>query len=139
MHAIPTLLQILLYLAALLAPEDATKITLALSPDESREFTKSPGGTWVLIADASEWKADGDFVVILPPKPGTRVVRQMVASTIDKTPGLPRRLRAHDWTMKPTLHLSGGLTLDKTDDGFRIHAPKEEESPEVDVRIRYGK
>jgi hypothetical protein len=139
MHAIPTIFQIIFYIAALLAPEDATKMTLSSTPNDSKQFTKTVMGTWVLPADATEWKVTGDFMVIRPTKAGGKEERLLVASVIEKTPNVAKSLLAHDWTMKPTRNLSGGLTIDKTADGFRIHAQKEEDSPVVDFRVVYSK
>lgn len=139
MHAIPTILQIIFYIAAVLAPEGATKMTLSPNPDESQQFTKNADGSWKSDTDASEWKTTADSVVIQPRKAGGKEERRRVASLIDKAPNLASRLRAHDWTMKSALNLSGGLTVEKTDDGFKIYAPKEEDVPEVNFRVIYAK
>lgn len=139
MHATPTIIQIIFYIVALLAPEGATKMTLSPNPDDSMQFTKTAAGSWKLATDGSEWNANGNSVIIHPKKEGGKDERQRVTSFIDKDPTLAKNLVAHDWTMKPTLNLSGGLTIDKTDDGFRIHAQKEEDSPVVDFRVIYSK
>ena len=139
MHAIPTILQIIFYIAAMLAPEGTTTMTLSPSPDESNQFAKTVAGSWRLASDASEWKTTADSVVVQPRKAGGKEERRRVSSFIDKAPSLADKLRTHDWMMKPTLNLSGGLTIDKTDDGFRISAPKEEDPPAVDFHVVYSK
>lgn len=70
---------------------------------------------------------------------GSREERQRVASYIDKAPNVASRLRAHDWTMNSTLKLSGGLAVEKTDDGFKIYAPKEEDVSEANCRVIYSR
>ena len=139
MHAIPTIFQIIFYIAAMLAPEDAKKMTLSPNRDESNQFAKTAAGTWVLAADASEWKTTADSVIIQPRRAGGKEERRRVASLIDKAPNLANTLHTHDWSMKPTLNLSGGLTIEKMSDGFRIHAQKEEDTPAVDIRVIYSK
>ena len=138
MHAIPTILQIIFYIAAMLAPESATKMTLSPNPDEAKQFEKTASGSWRLVADASEWKTNADSVIIEPRRAGGKEERRRVASLIDKAPNLANKLRTHDWTMTISLSLSGGLTIDKPEEGFRIHAPKEEDTPAVDFRVLYS-
>jgi hypothetical protein len=139
MHATPTILQIIFYIAAMLAPEGSTSMTLSQDRGDAKQFAKTAAGTWRLAADASEWKTTIDSVIIQPRKAGSKDQRQKLAANIDKTPNLPKKLRTHDWTAKTTLRLSGGLIIDKTDDGFRIHAPKQEDTPVVDFRVVYSK
>ncbi len=139
MHAVPTIVQIIFYIAAMLAPEGATHMTLSPGPDESKHFAKTAAGGWLLASDASEWKVTIDTVIIQPKKAGSKDERRRVSTFIDKAPGLANKLRTHDWTMKSTLHLSGGFTIDKTEDGFRIRGEKVEDTPDVDFRVVYSK
>lgn len=139
MHETPTIIQIIFYIAAMLAPEGSTTMTLSRDPSDSNQFTKTAAGTWRLATDGSEWKVSTDSVVIRPRKAGSKDERRRVASLIDKAPSVEKKLRAHDWSMKSALNLSGGMTIDKTGDGFRIHAPKEEDTPAVDFHVVYSK
>ena len=139
MHETPTIIQIIFYIAAMLAPEGSTTMTLSRDPSDSNQFTKTAAGTWRLATDGSEWKVSTDSVVIRPRKAGSKDERRRVASLIDKAPSVEKKLRTHDWSMKSALILSGGMTIDKTGDGFRIHAPKEEDTPAVDFHVVYSK
>ena len=139
MHGTPTIIQIIFYIAALLAPEGTTQMTLSPNSGDSRQFAKTASGSWRSGVDGSEWKTIGDYVAIYPRHQGGKEERKRVASLIDTAPSLVKKLRTHDWKMQSGLNFSGGLTIDKTPGGFRIHAQPQEDSPAVDLKIVYSK
>ena len=139
MLAGPTLIQILFYIAALLAPADATKITLSVSPTEALHFTKTAAGSWQAGTDDSELKIDGDFLLVHPAKEGGKDERVKVATFVGDAPDAAKSLKTHDWTKEKSLKLSRGLTIEKSDGGFVVHTQKSADSPLVDLHIIYGK
>jgi len=135
----PVFLQILFFIVSLLAPADTAKITLSTKPSDAVVFTKTATGSWAAGMNHSEWKVDGEFVVVHPANGGGKDERTKIAPFVGDAPDAAKALAAHDWAKEKTLTLSRGLTLEKSDDGFIIHMKKSADSPVEDLHAVFTK
>ena len=104
------LLQILLYLSLLLAPPDATRVTITgPTPAETLELRITVDG-WVVARDGAESRISLSEGRLLERK-GAKYESTDLTDHIAPVKG-------HDWTAAPKLTLAGLTTLEKTDTGF---------------------
>jgi hypothetical protein len=139
MAAGPSLLQIIFFIIGLLAPADTTKVTFYVNPSDPTVFTKTASGSWTLSRDNSEWRVDGEAVVIHETKEGGKDSRIKVASFVGDALDAAKTLAAHDWGKEKSLKLSRGLTVEKSDDGFIFHMQNGPDAPVVDLHAVFTK
>ncbi|MEO6786309.1 MAG: hypothetical protein ABI318_09275 [Chthoniobacteraceae bacterium] len=137
----PAFLQVLFYIVSLLAPAGTSKIMLSptANPSDAISFTKTAAGNWAVGKEASEWKVDGEFVVMHSTKEGGKDERINIAPFVGDAPNASKALATHDWEKEKTLKLSRGMTVEKSDGGFILHMQKSAESPVVELRATFTK
>ena len=106
------LLQILVYIALLFAPSDATRITIAgPAPTDAQELRLTVNG-WAVMRDGVEYPVSLSETRLLV-KHGDKSEATELGEHIAAVKG-------HDWTAAPKLKLAALTTLEKTDTGFRF-------------------
>ena len=135
----PSLLHIIFFIIGLLAPADTTKVTLYIKPSELTVFTKTAGGSWTLSKDNSQWKVDGEAVIVHSTKDGEKETRIKVAPFVGDTLDAAKSLATHDWEKEKSLKLSRGLTVEKSADGFIFHMQTGPDVPVMDLHAVFTK